>query len=298
MPTSGSTVALRVGAAELARVEDYLGPGFEPAEMFPAFREEMWRAERDWLVPTFYDPVANRLRTSMHSWIVRTGRHVVLIDACIGNGKCRPSIPRFHMRESPWLERLHACGVAPEQVDYVMCTHLHADHVGWNTRQVDGRWVPTFPNARYLFGRGEYRRWDSRRPDHQSRPINENVFEDSILPIADAGLMVLVDDGHTVDDMLTVEAAPGHTPGHAQIRLRSQGSEAVFCGDVIHHPVQIPYPVLRSVFDEDSDLAAATRERLLRQCAERDVLLLPSHFAEPHYCKIDAAGDRFMLRWV
>jgi glyoxylase-like metal-dependent hydrolase (beta-lactamase superfamily II) len=116
--------------------------------------------------------------------------------------------------------------------------------------------------------------------------------------VTEAGLMVLVDDGHTVDDTLTVEAAPGHTYGHAQIRLRSQGSEAIFCGDVIHHPLQIPYPVLRSVYDEDPDLAAATRGRLLQECAERDLLLLPSHFAEPHYCKIDAKGDGFALRWV
>ena len=287
---------MRLGEAELLRVEDYLGPGFQPSEMFPAYRPEMWRTEESWLVPRFFDPLANTLRTSMHSWVVRTKHHNVLIDACIGNHKQR-TIPRFHMRDVPWLARLEAAGVTPAQIDFVMCTHLHADHVGWNTQLRDGRWVPTFPNARYLFGRIEYERWDPRLPTYEPRSINEHVFEDSILPVAEAGQMVLVDDGHTVDDMLVVESAPGHTSGHAQIRLRSSGKEGIFSGDIIHHPLQVPYRELRSIFDDYPDQAAATRERLLHECAERDILLLPSHFAEPHCCRIAEMKNVFCFRW-
>lgn len=241
---------MQLGDARVLRVEDYLGLGFEPKVMFPAFEPEMWQAERDWLVPTYFSPEENKLRTSIHSWVVRTGRHVVLIDSCIGNQKQR-RIPRFHMRNEPWLERLREVGVAPEEVDFVMCTHLHADHVGWNTRLENGRWVPTFPNARYLFGRTEFQRWDLRSPNYDGPAHNDFVFEDSILPVAEAGQMVLIDDGHTVDDMLVVEPAPGHTPGHVQIRIRSRGREGIFSGDIIHHPVQVPFPKLCSMFDDD-----------------------------------------------
>jgi glyoxylase-like metal-dependent hydrolase (beta-lactamase superfamily II) len=290
-------VMVLVGETELRCIHDYLGPGFAPSEMFPAYRPDMLQAEQSWLLPTFFDPITNKLRTSMHSWIVRTRHHTVLIDTCIGNHKPRPSIPRFNMRNEPWLDRLRSAGVTPEEVDFVLCTHLHADHVGWNTRLRDGRWVPTFPNARYLFGRIEYERWDPRLPGHAPRPINQFVFEDSILPIADAGLMVLVDDGYTLDDMLVVEAAPGHTSGHARIRLRSGRREGIFSGDIVHHPLQVPYPELRSVFDDDPDLAALTRARLLRECAEHDIVLLPSHFAEPHYCRVREKRGALQLQW-
>jgi glyoxylase-like metal-dependent hydrolase (beta-lactamase superfamily II) len=288
---------MRIGAAELSRIQDYLGPGLPPSVMFPAWRPEMAREQASWLVPGFYFPDSDRLRTSMHSWLVRTAHHNVLIDACIGNHKPR-TIPYFNMRNEPWIERLAAAGCAPEQVDFVMCTHLHADHVGWNTQLKDGRWVPTFPNATYLFGRLEYERWDPRRPGYEARSINENVFEDSLLPVVEAGQMQLVDDGHTVDDMITVEAAAGHTSGHAQIRLKSNGKEGIFAGDIIHHPIQVPYPELRSMYDDFPDQAAATREKLLAECAARDLLLLPSHFAEPHCCRIgEKRGGAFQLRW-
>lgn len=291
---------MRLGEVEIARVEDYHGLGFRPEVMFPEFRAELWQAERDWLVPGFYDPAANQLRTSIHSWLVRTPRHTVLIDACIGNHKPRPSIERFHMRNEPWLERLRAAGARPEDVDYVLCTHLHADHVGWNTRLEDGRWVPTFPNARYLCSRADFERWDERRSDFVPRPINEFVFADSILPVLESGQMVLIDDGHAVDELLTVEAAPGHSPGHVKIRLRSRAGQALFSGDVIHHPIQLPYPRLCSVFDEDRERALETRLQLLAECADASILLLPTHFAAPFCCRLevrDAAAPAYRGIW-
>lgn len=290
--------ALTLGAAHITRIEDNLGPALEAKLMFPAFCDEIWKAERHWLAPTYFTPDGVRLRTSIHSWLLRTGRHTVLIDSCIGNGKDRPHSPHFHRRDVPWLERLLAAGAAPEQIDFVMCTHLHADHVGWNTHFHNGRWVPTFPNARYLFGRTEFERWDPRRAEHRPTPFNQNVFEDSILPVADAGQMVLVDDGHVVDDTFTVESAPGHTAGHVRIRLRAGGREAMFCGDVMHHPVQVLYPELCSSFDDDQAVAFGSRMKLLTDCADRDILVLPTHFAEPHGCRIVSGGRGYAIRWI
>jgi glyoxylase-like metal-dependent hydrolase (beta-lactamase superfamily II) len=289
-------VSFQLGQARIARIEDYLGPSLETHKMFPGFRRAIWEAEQHWLAPTYFLPGGDRLRSSHHSWLVQTTRHTILIDACIGNHKQRTS-PHFHMREGPWLDNLKNAGVAPEQIDFVMCTHLHADHVGWNTRLQNGRWVPTFPNARYLFSRVEFDRWDARRPDYPPNAFNENVFADSVLPVAEAGQMVLIDDGHTVDELLTVEATPGHTPGHVRIRLTSVGQEGLFCGDILHHPIQIPYPEICSSFDDDPGLALHVRLAMLEEAADRGVLLMPTHFAEPHRCRVKWNGGRFAIVW-
>jgi len=285
-------------SVRIDRVEDYLGPGFVPEGMFPSIQRWMLEAQGDWLLPNFYLPDIDRLRTSVHSWVVRTGRHNVLIDSCVGNHKVRHAVPSFHMRNEPWLERLATLGLRPQDIDYVFCTHLHADHIGWNTRLEDGRWVPTFPNARYLFGRTEFARWDARDPGYRATALNDGAFEDSILPVLEAGLVDLVDDGHQIDDLLRVEASPGHTPGHACARLKVAGSEALFTGDVIHHPIQIPYPQVCSTFDDDMARALETRMRLLDSCVDRDVRLFPTHFAEPHTCKVvSAPGGGYAIDW-
>lgn len=286
-----------VGAVKVARVEEYLGLGFPPRTLFPAFQPEMAAPLASWLVPRYYDPTQDRLRTSIHSWVVRTAWHTIVIDTCVGNDKDRQQIPRFHRLNTRWLERLEEVGVRPEDVDFVMCTHLHADHVGWNTRLVDGRWEPTFPNARYIFGREEFARWDARLAGYEHRHVNDNVFEDSILPVADSGRMVLVDNGYMIDDTLTVEPAPGHTRGHVRIRLHSQGHEALFSGDIAHHPLQVYHPELYTPFDDDPAQGIATRVRLLEDCAARSAALFPGHFAEPHVCRIRGAPGGFAIDW-
>ena len=289
---------MRLGEVTIARIEDQLEPRNPPKVMFPNFRDDIWEAERHWLVPKYFVADGSRIRTSNHSWLINTGGRIVLIDTCIGNHKNRPQSPHHHMRQVPWLERLAAAGVRPEQVDCVFCTHLHADHVGWNTRLRDGRWVPTFPNAQYLFGREESARWDSRRADYQALRFNDFVFDDSILPIAESGQMTLVDDGYAVDESLVVESSPGHTRGHASVRLRSGGREAVFCGDILHHPVQIPYPELWCSFDDDPERALKTRKDLLDASVDRDVWLMPTHFAEPHCCRVVSDGARMGIDWI
>lgn len=295
----GSGITL--GNIEITRVGDFYGPGFKSTEMFPTVQPEMWREHAHWLVPGFYDPAEDRLQTTIHSWLVRMPGCTVLIDSCIGNHKHR-TIPRFNMRNEPWLERLAAAGARPEDIDFVMCTHLHVDHVGWNTRLENGRWVPTFPNARYLFTHKEFNRWDERRADHVPTESERYVFADSVLPVVEAGQALLVDEGYVLRDVLRVEPAPGHTPGHVKLRLKTEEHHAMFCGDVIHHPVQLPYPHVYSRFDDDPEQALGTRLEMLRDCVRNDILLLPTHFAAPFACRVrenPAITDRpsFLPLW-
>jgi glyoxylase-like metal-dependent hydrolase (beta-lactamase superfamily II) len=286
---------LTIGAASAVRIEEMVDTTFTAAGFFPAFDPEAMRRHMSWLAPTYYRPERDALVFSMHSWVVRTGRHAVLIDTCVGNDKDRMPRTHWHALQTPFLERLRASGTAPEDIDYVMCTHLHADHVGWNTVLKDGRWTPTFPNARYLFARVEYEHWLAH-PD--PNPIRRNAFNDSVLPVVEAGRAELIEDGHEVDGAFTVELAPGHTPGNVHIALRSNGSEAIFAGDSVHHPIQVYEVDWSTVACVDRAAAAASRRRLLERCSEHGSLLVPAHFAGPHAAYIDNAGGRFELRWL
>jgi glyoxylase-like metal-dependent hydrolase (beta-lactamase superfamily II) len=232
---------------------------------------------------------------SKQAWFVKTGRHTVLVDSCVGNDKDRMPSAHWHQLKTPFLDRLRATGTAPEDVDYVMCTHLHADHVGWNTMLRDGRWVPTFPKARYLFARVEYEHW-LENPDPS--PIRRNAFHDSVLPVVEAGRADLVEDGHDVDGAFTVQLAPGHTPGNAAIRLTSKGTEALFVGDSVHHPMQVYQVDWSTHVCTDPVAAAASRRRLLERCAERGSLLVPAHFPAPHGAHVRSTAGGFELRWL
>jgi glyoxylase-like metal-dependent hydrolase (beta-lactamase superfamily II) len=252
-----------------------------------------------WLVPHHYSPEHDRLVTSVHSWLIRTDRHTILLDCCGGNHKERPGLARFHQRDTPYLARLRAAGAAPEDIDVVLCTHLHADHVGWNTMLRDGRWVPTFPNASYLFSRAEDEYGDPRRnPAADADPQRGRAYRDSVLPVIEAGQAVLLDGTHAIDDSMVVEPAPGHTPGHVVLKLHDRGERALFCGDALHHPLQVYAPHWNSRFCEVPEQALVTRRRLLEHCAEQGALLFPVHFGAPHVGAItkDAAG--FALRFV
>jgi glyoxylase-like metal-dependent hydrolase (beta-lactamase superfamily II) len=280
---------IAIGSLEVQRIEESHGPGFPPEMMFPDLPKDALERHRDWMVPRYYDPAANALVLSVHTWLVRTPHHTVLIDTCVGNHKDRPEFPAFNRLDVPWLDRLAAAGVAPEQVDFVMCTHLHVDHVGWNTRLSSGRWVPTFPNARYLFGRRELEHWTSAgAPEMNRAPI-----QDSVLPIVAAGLSQVVDDGYCLDDTLTVEPTHGHTAGHVMIRARSGGATGLFTGDTMHNPIQCCYPDVNTAFCEDQVAARAVRRRIFGEAAEHGHLLLPVHFGAPHVGRVRAEGDAF-----
>lgn len=285
-----------IGNASIAKVEELCGPGFKPNRMFPRFDQEAFDAQKPWMVPDHVEAGSDRLVGSVHAWVVRTPHHTILIDTCLGNHKTR-SAPNWNNLNTPFLDRLHASGVAPESVDFVMCTHLHVDHVGWNTRLDNGRWVPTFPNARYLMSRTDHQHWETVARNPEAAAFERNTYNDSVLPVVEQGKAVLVDDGHACDGCLTVRAADGHTPGHVRVDLASKGRRAVFSGDALHNPVQVPLWRWNSAFCTDRDQARRTRHGILAHCAETGALLMPAHFGTPHAARIKATGDAFELDW-
>ncbi len=267
---------------------------FKADTFFPTMDRAAFDRHLPWMEGQCYDGETKRIFLSIHSWLVRTPHHTILIDTCIGNDKDREGMDSWSGMQTPWLEKLAAAGVAPEDVDYVMCTHLHVDHVGWNTSLADGRWTPTFPNAKYLFCRQEYDYCENREGDAFSR----RVYLDSILPVVEAGQAVMIEDGYTLDDCFEIELAPGHTPGSIVIGLEDGGKRGRFTGDVIHHPVQVYHPDWSSRACIDPAQSAATRRRVLADVAESGALLLPAHFPNPHAGHVTAQGDAFAFHWL
>ena len=219
-----------IGAVNVTRVEEQTGFASFPQEQYLAgFERELLHRHLPWLVPHHYSPEHDRLVTSVHSWLIRTDRHTILLDCCGGNHKERPGLARFHQRDTPYLARLREAGAAPEDIDIVLCTHLHADHVGWNTMLRDGRWVPTFPNAKYLFSRAENEYGDPRRnPAADADPQRGRAYRDSVLPVIEAGQALLLDGTHAIDDAMLVEPAPGtHARPRYPQACKSGGTRAV-----------------------------------------------------------------------
>jgi glyoxylase-like metal-dependent hydrolase (beta-lactamase superfamily II) len=230
-----------------------------------------------WLFPRFIDADA-QVDIVSQSWIVIVDGLVVVVDPCTGNGRNFPDFPPAHMLNTPYLERFAATGVRPIDVDYVFCTHLHMDHCGWNTLLRAGRYVPTFPKARYVMVRREFDRWDSRRPDHVPIPANAGTFENSVLPVIEAGLAELVPDTFRISASLQIEPAPGHTIGHSLLHLACGAREAYFVGDAFHHPLEMMHPDLDSGTCENFPLASQTRRRIIETCLSRNALAIPAHF--------------------
>ena len=289
-----------IGPVSVTRIEEQLGFGsFPPDQYFTGFDRAVLERHLGWLVPNHYVPEKDALITSVHSWLIRTPHHTILLDACAGNHKERPWWPRFHQLDTPFLERLRAAGAAPEDIDIVLCTHLHADHIGWNTVLKDGRWVPTFPNAKYLFSKKENDFWDPRiNVALAEDPPRRIAYRDSVLPVVEAGQARIVDGNHAIDDTLLVEPAPGHTPGHILLKLAAGGGGGVFCGDVLHHPLQIYAPHWNSQFCYEPDVARATRRRVLEHCADARALLFPTHFGAPHVAAVARRADGFAATFV
>lgn len=283
---------LNLGNVTVDRIVELEGLGYDPTFFFPDANIEGFVAEADWLAPHFWDTEANGYIRSIQSFLVRTDRHTVLVDACVGNGKRRPSTPAWDGMTSDWLDRLTGLGVQPEDIDYVLCTHLHADHVGWNTRLVDGRWVPTFPNAKYVIHEDEFRHWQVADDGMEGQGSSDGSFEDSVLPVVEANQVELVGNDFAIDDRFTLEPTPGHSPGHVCFNLNAEGGRAVLSGDTVHHPIQIAYPEWNSRFCMDPDKSRATRKAFVDRHAETDTLILAAHFATPTVGRIAGNGAR------
>ena len=282
-----------IGAARVTRVEEMAGPGFRLSTIFPDWDGAVFEEHKDWLVPTYVNPAKMTALLNMHSWIVEHNGLAVLIDTCVGNDKDRMPAENWTNNQGPYLQRLAEAGFQPEDIDMVMCTHLHVDHVGWNTKLLDGRWVPTFPNAKYLFSRVDFEHYQ----DHAVEDMDRLSFVDSVLPIVEHGLAEMTEGDHLLAEGLLLEPAPGHTPGHITLKLESEAEAAIFTGDILHHPLQVYHPEWNSRFCLLPDEARTSRRRVLDYCADRGALLMPAHFGAPHCCHIDRAGEAYSLRW-
>jgi glyoxylase-like metal-dependent hydrolase (beta-lactamase superfamily II) len=223
---------------------------------------------------------------SIHSLLVETPSRRIIVDTGLGNDKQGRSVPTWNNRKDPFLDRLTEAGFPPESIDTVLCTHLHVDHVGWNTRLVGGQWVPTFTKARYVFGRTEYEYWR----DYRDEPDKVAVFEDSVKPIADAGKAELVASDHKLTEEITLIPTPGHSPGHMSIHIRSAGEEGLLTGDVAHHPCQMAHLDWSSTADSDPKQSAVTRRELFSRFANTPTLVIGGHFNAGH---IKREGDAF-----
>ncbi|BDH13019.1 MBL fold metallo-hydrolase [Streptomyces hygroscopicus] len=290
--------AITLGDVSVLRTVEYEGTTRLPAEMFGDIPGEVWKAHRPWLAPDFWDVRTGLLRSCVQTWVLRSAGRTILIDTGVGNAKERPAMPAFHRLNTGYLARLAAAGVTPEDVDVVVNTHLHADHVGWNTRLVDGEWVPTFPNAHYLFPRADYDFWNPA--NHHARRMeeaNRNVFEDSVEPVVRAGLATLWEDSFVIDENVTLAPAPGHTPGSCVVLLSSGQDRAVFVGDLLHNPVQVVEPQCNSCFCEDPAGARESRHRVLGEAADTGRIVFPAHLrgGRPGM-RVERSGSRFAIR--
>lgn len=243
-----------------------------------------------WLIPHFADE-NGRLKMSIHALLVEAPGRRIIVDTCLGNDKQNRRIPTWNDRSGPFLDDLAAAGFAPDTIDTVLCTHLHVDHVGWNTMLVDGQWVPTFPNARYLFGRVEYEHWTTQT----ARPDMQPVIADSVQPVFDRGLVDLVEWDHQICAEVRLMPSTGHSPGHTSVLISSKGQSAMITGDFAHHPCQLARPEWASTADYDAKAAEATRRRILGELAGEPVLMIGTHFAGPTAGHVVRDGDAFKL---
>jgi glyoxylase-like metal-dependent hydrolase (beta-lactamase superfamily II) len=248
----------------------------------------------DTLGPT---PAESAFTMSMHSYVLQVAGRNILIDACNGNDKQR-SIADIDRAQTAYLQNLAALGLSTDSIDLVLCTHLHFDHVGWNTRLENGRWVPTFANARYLFSRRDFEHFGQQPLEDDHR----RAFRDSVLPVYEAGRAELIEADavvhHEVSERVWLEPAFGHSPGNFSVLAAGGGERAIFWGDVIHHPVQLVRPEVTPSFDGDPQQARATRLRTLARAADEELVCFPAHFRDPSAGRVLRAGDTYRYRFL
>lgn len=272
---------IEIGDFRISRVEEVVLD--EPVDLLAGFNDDILAANRDWLVPNFYNEERGVFYSVIHTWILRHGDRTIIIDTSGGDDKDRPLSPRFHMQKRHLDRALRAEGVDLDKVDMVFLTHLHVDHVGWNTRLEGDRWVPMFPNARHIISATELEARDPERGAKERPPGSWNTYLDCVKPVLDAGLVQTVSGTENLGPGLDIVPIPGHAPGMIGLRVRSGGKEAFFITDVMHQPLQIHHPDWNSKYCENQDLARETRARVLKHAVDEGALLLPSHFGAP-YC--------------
>ncbi len=284
---SDAPLTWRVGRVSITRIVE-----MELATKYRADRPFIVEATPEalkstpWLYPHFVDDDGSLL-VSIHALLVEAPGLKLVVDTCIGNDRPRAFVGGRPLA-TPFLERFHATGWTRESVDMVLCTHLHVDHVGWNTMLEEGKWVPTFPRARYLIGRQEYAHWSAEGEAEQ-----QTILSDSIQPVLDAGLAEMVELDHVLSPELRLVPTTGHTPGHVSLMIESDGARGMITGDIMHHPCQIAHPDWAPSFDSDKAAAIATRKRVLGEVADEPILVIGTHFPAPTAGRVKRDGDAY-----
>lgn len=276
----------KIGEIEVWRILEIHAPYLAPEILFPTAGPDVASIIESH-APGSVCPQSGGLILPIQGFLLKAPSHNILVDSCVGNDKSAPSFPDWHKRSNNRFElSLKAAGVEFQDIDYVLCTHLHTDHVGWNTRLIDGRWVPTFPNARYLMPAA----------DEEFHRLNPgDMYIESVLPVVEAGQTELVQAGHMLGDHVTLIPTPGHTPGHVSVRLKSGDREAVITGDALHTTAQCWHPDWHFKYDADAKMAVASRIQLLESVSEADCIVLGNHFSLPSLGRVRAEGVAF--RW-
>ena len=297
---------VRLGRASVTRVVEFqfeLGTGF-----FAKTPASGWRDHADLLVPDFFDPDTDQWRIAVQSWVIEVDGLTVVVDTGVGNDRQRPQTPALDHLNTGFLSALQSAGVDRNAVDVVVNTHIHSDHVGWNTLLDNGTWVPTFPNARYVAPAADYRHFAPDGPAARQSPRTEQeatqqrgdqlVFADSVLPVAEAGQLIRWSDDYQISESLRLRPAPGHTPGSSVLWLDA-GQSAVFVGDLTHSPLQLCRPADPCAFDMDAGAAAATRRRIFTEAAAAAAAVIPAHYPGRGGATIRAVADRFEVdEWL
>lgn len=276
----------KIGDVEVWRILEIHAPFMTPEELFPNAGPDV-SAITETLAPGSICPTSGRLILPIQGFLLKTPSHNILVDSCVGNHKNNPNDPDWHQRQDGrFMAALTAAGVDVDGIDYVLCTHLHTDHIGWNTQLLDGRWVPTFPNAKYLM---------PSEDEDMLRSRGSVSYSESVSPVIAAGQAELVQAGHMLGDYVTLIPTPGHTPGHVSVLVKSGDREAIITGDALHSTAQCWHPEWHFTFDADPDVAVTSRKQLLEQCSESGCAVLGSHFTLPSIGHVRSDKDAF--RW-
>ncbi len=284
------------GEISVTRIVEMEMPMLSATEFFPDWSEDAIAPHQDWMIPRHFDPISGRVVINIQAFLIRTPHYTILVDTCVGNHKSRAR-EMFDGKVFPWMDNFLAAGVIPEDIDFVLCTHMHVDHVGWNTKLEDDRWVPTFPNAKYIFAKTELDFW-MQQSEQNLMTRTGDYFADSVMPILEAKRELVVDVDYEIENGLTLQPLPGHTPGMVGLHVASGGREAVLCGDMMHHMIQCHIPDWSTIACADMAVARETRRAFLDRYADTDVTILPSHFPNPTAGFVVPSGDTFGFRYV
>lgn len=285
------TTAITLKDIMIHSVVEQQAPFFDPLEFFPTLTKDVLEENRSWLHPTFIDPDTGRVVLCIQGFVIKTPHQNILIDSCVGNHKPRQARPFWNMMNSDRFEKnLGAIGLTVDDIDYVMCTHLHVDHVGWNTRLDNGRWVPTFPKAKYVMADRELAHWTQKE---KADPASVPWITDSVLPIVEAKRAQIVASDFVLNESVQFIPTPGHTIDHYSVLVGQPGQDALITGDMIHSPIQGKYPELGMRADYDSPQAGQTRRRVFDRFCDASTIMCITHFPSPSTGRVRRWGDGY-----